>query len=62
MQVSQNEGKLFASQKGVVFKEVSAKTGEGIEDMFRELGTIMLNKAFGKNPDKKEVFTKIMGI
>lgn len=30
--------------------------------MFRELGSIMLNKKYGKNPDKKEVFTKTMGI
>ena len=32
--VSAKEGENFATQKGFIFHEVSAKTGEGIEDLF----------------------------
>ena len=33
--VSQKEGEDFATEKGFIFYEVSAKTGEGIEDLFQ---------------------------
>lgn len=36
-QVSQDEGQLFATKKGVKFIETSAKTGENIEKIFADI-------------------------
>ena len=35
-EVSEEEGKEYARQKNAIFRAVSAKTGEGIEDLFKQ--------------------------
>ena len=42
-QVKQEEGIEFAKQYNAIFKETSAKTGNGIDDFFTTLGKKFIN-------------------
>lgn len=37
-QVSTDEAQKFADEEGLMFAEVSAKTAQGVEDMFKRIG------------------------
>ena len=45
-----------------MFKKVSAKTGEGIEELFLELGEKLVEKELGQAPIEKRTFIKELGI
>ena len=49
-EVSAEEGKKFADKNGFIFKEVSAKTGDGIEKLFDVILKEMLKKKSGYQP------------
>ncbi|CAI1551274.1 hypothetical protein SEUBUCD646_0K02340 [Saccharomyces eubayanus] len=36
--ISTEEAKQYAQEQGLLFREVSAKTGEGVKDIFQEIG------------------------
>jgi GTPase SAR1 family protein len=39
-------GELFAEEEGLLFGEASAKSGEGVEGLFMEIGTFLLLLSF----------------
>jgi len=39
-------GELFAEEEGLLFGEASAKSGEGVEGLFMEIGTFFLRTPF----------------
>lgn len=39
--ITEEMGKQYAEQEGLLFYQTSAKTGEGIKDLFLELATIL---------------------
>ncbi len=43
-EVTDEEGLAFAGEINAIFKTVSAKTGEGIDELFRIIGKIFLHK------------------
>ena len=43
-QVTNSEGLAFAEEINAIFKTVSAKTGEGIDELFKNIGEILLIK------------------
>ena len=38
LQISYNEGKLYAEEINAIFMETSAKTGENVQDLFIRIG------------------------
>lgn len=60
--VPDEEAREFTVQNCLQFTKVSAKTGEGIEEMFINLGERMLEKDMGEYPVDKDTFRKEMGI
>ena len=60
--VPDEEVREFTVQNCLLFTKVSAKTGEGIEEMFINLGEKMLEKDMGEYPVDKDTFRKEMGI
>mmetsp|Transcript_19086 Transcript_19086/g.34714 ORF Transcript_19086/g.34714 Transcript_19086/m.34714 type:complete len:200 (+) Transcript_19086:4430-5029(+) len=44
-QISEAEGKSFAKERSVEYFEVSAKTGKGVTEMFKEIAEILIHKA-----------------
>lgn len=62
IQVNLSEARLFASDKSMLFKEVSAKTGQGIKDLFSDLGRIELHRKTGQSNVEKKTFTKKKGV
>ena len=38
LQISYNEGKLYAEEISAIFMETSAKTGENVQDLFLRIG------------------------
>jgi GTPase SAR1 family protein len=54
--VSSEEAKQWAESQGFVYMESSAKTGEGVADMFTILAELMWNEA------KKTADTKKHGV
>ena len=53
--VSFNEGKKFADEKNIIFGEVSAKTGDGFEDLFNNHIFELLYVKFKKDFDRKNL-------
>jgi Ras-related protein Rab-5C len=51
-QVSREEAQAYASESGLLFAETSAKTGEGVVDVFTEIGEWL---AYQRNPLTVEV-------
>jgi small GTP-binding protein len=51
--VSSEEAKEWAEKQGFVYMESSAKTGEGVADMFTVLAELMYNEAKKNADDKK---------
>jgi Ras-related protein Rab-8A len=47
--VSYEEGKRLADEYGVAFTETSAKTGEGVDDMFMALASAVNDRGLGPN-------------
>ena len=43
-QVSTEEAKAYANEAGLLFFETSAKKGDGVRDVFTEIGTNALSK------------------
>ena len=43
-EVSKDEGITFAMEINAIYKIVSAKTGEGIDDLFKTIGKIFLHR------------------
>ena len=62
VQVNLSEARLLASDKSMLFKEVSAKTGQGIKDLFSDLGKIELYRITGQSNAEKKVFNKKKGV
>ena len=60
--VPDEEVREFTVQNCLQFTKVSAKTGEGIEEMFINLGERILEKDMGEYPVDKDTFRKEMGI
>ena len=60
--VPDEEVREFTVQNCLQFTKVSAKTGEGIEEMFINLGEKMLEKDMGEYPVDKDTCRKEMGI
>lgn len=52
----------FTVENSMFFKKVSAKTGEGIEELFLELGEKLVEKELSEFPVEKDVFKKELGI
>jgi hypothetical protein len=46
----------------MLFKEVSAKTGQGIKDLFVDLGKIEVYRITGQSNEEKKVFNKKKGV
>ncbi len=44
--VSTEQAQKFADEKGIIFKEVSAKTGQGFDDLFEEAFVDAINSRF----------------
>ncbi len=44
-QVSQEEAKKYAEEEGLMWTETSAKTGEGVAEIFTEIGEFYLHPA-----------------
>ena len=62
IQVNLSEARLLASDKSMLFKEVSAKTGQGIKDLFVDLGKIEMYRITGQSNAEKKVFNKKKGV
>jgi Ras-related protein Rab-5C len=62
IQVNLSEARLLASDKSMLFKEVSAKTGQGIKDLFVDLGKIEVYRITGQSNVEKKVFNKKKGV
>ena len=60
--VDLSQARLFASDKSMLFKEVSAKTGQGVKDLFKDLGKIELHRKTGQSNAEKKVFNKRKGV
>ena len=45
-QVSTEEAKAYANEAGLLFFETSAKKGDGVRDVFTEIGTNALSKFY----------------
>ena len=43
-EVTKDEGITFAMEINAIYKIVSAKTGEGIDDLFKTIGKIFLHR------------------
>ena len=56
--VTIDEGITFANEINAIFKTVSAKTGEGIDDLFQTIGKNFLNQNIG-NIGVKELRKKL---
>ena len=58
--ISKEEGEKFAHDNNIKFFEVSAKTGEGIKDLFNSITKGAIDKVFQANKedneDKKQIF------
>lgn len=52
----------FTVKNGMLFKKVSAKTGEGIEELFIELAEKLVEKELSTAPIEKRTFIKELGI
>lgn len=61
-QIDLSKARLFASDKSMLFKEVSAKTGQGVKDLFKDLGRIELYRRTGQSNAEKKVFTQKKGV
>ena len=48
-QITTQKGKSFAQENDMIFFEISAKTGEGIKELFTELANRLYNEALKKN-------------
>ena len=48
-QITTQKGKSFAQENDMIFFETSAKTGEGIKELFTELANRLYNEALKKN-------------
>ena len=49
-QVPREEAQAYATEAGLLFFETSAKTGEGIVDIFTEIGLYLLQQSFLSPP------------
>ena len=56
-EVSLERGKLFAAEKGAIFKETSAKHNTGIESLFSELASSILKRTVLDGEQDGEVIT-----
>ena len=52
--VTREEGEKYAEKNNINYFEVSAKTGEGIEDMFNDITKGTIDKIFKENQDNIE--------
>ena len=50
-QVSQEEAKKYAEEEGLMWGETSAKSGEGVSDIFTSIGTYLLCSALVRRCD-----------
>ena len=41
VQVSEESAKAYACERGLMFAEVSAKSGEGVSELFKHVATIL---------------------
>lgn len=48
-QVSTEEAQKFADEEGLMFREVSAKSAEGVEDMFKAIGASRASSSLDMN-------------
>lgn len=53
--VSKEEGQKFAEEKNMIFAEVSAKSGDGFEDLFNEQLYSVVYKKFKLEFDRREI-------
>lgn len=60
--ITDAEVRKFTVENSMFFKKVSAKTGEGIEELFLELGEKLVEKELSEFPVEKDVFKKELGI
>jgi small GTP-binding protein len=56
-QVSENEARKFAEENGLMFRCTSALTAEGIDDLFKDVGSKYLDVNYNPN-DKKKIDKK----
>ena len=61
-EVTMEEGKKFAAENKASFFEISAKTGNGVEVMFNEIATTILQTESPSGPDNAPGSKKYIGL
>lgn len=62
IEIQDSEVRKFTVENSMLFKKVSAKTGEGIEELFLDLGEKLVEKELSEFPVEKATFKKELGI